>query len=95
MYLVRSSLLHCPPTSAAVVDSGGQYHERMVRMEAFATWLKEVLFAAGEEEVKSLLAQSVRAQNHLLIDMHIHAYVPYMRTYIHTYIHTYIYVYSA
>ena len=52
----------CSPTSAAVVDSGGQYHERMARMEAFTTWLKDVLFAAGEEEVKSLLAQSVRAQ---------------------------------
>lgn len=64
VYLVTSSLLHCPPTSAAVVDSGGQYHERMARMEAFTTWLKEVLFAAGEEEVKSLLAQSVRAQNY-------------------------------
>ena len=52
-------LLHSSPTSAAVVDSGGQYHERMARTEAFTNWLKEVLFTGGEEEAKSLLAQSV------------------------------------
>lgn len=56
-------LFHSPPTSAAVVESGGKYHERMARTEAFSTWLKDVLFAGGEEEAKSLLAQSVRTQN--------------------------------
>lgn len=67
-------LLRSPPTSAAVVDSGGQYHERMARSEAFTTWLKEVLFTGGEEDAKSLLVQSVSTKL-LYIDRHVYTHV--------------------